>query len=83
MEESLDQIIVLTDNRHRVSITIPKRETMVIERVFSQIKKPIYAEIKKYQKYNKGLIYTNLPYEKIFNLYCERLKDLKIYPLNF
>jgi len=78
-----EKIIILTDNRHRVSITIPKRETMVIERVFSQIKKPIYAEIKKYQKYNKGLVYTNMSYDKIFNLYCKRLKDLNIYPLNF
>jgi len=78
-----ENIIILTDNRHKVSITVSKKTTMVIERVFSQIKKPIYAEIKKYQKYNKGLIYTNLPYEKIFNLYCKRLKDLNIYPLNF
>ena len=78
-----ENIIILTDNRHKVSITVNKRTTMEIERVFSQMKKPIYAEIKKYQNYNKGLIYTNLPYDKIFNLYCERLKDLNIYPLNF
>ena len=78
-----EKIIILTDNRHKVSITVNKRTTMEIERVFSQMKKPIYAEIKKYQKYNKGLIYTNLPYDKIFNLYCERLKRLNIHPLNF
>ena len=78
-----ENIIILTDNRHKISINIPKRESMVIERVFSQIKKPIYAEIKKYQKYNKGLVYTDMPYDRIFNLYCERLKALNIYPLNF
>ena len=78
-----ENIIILTDNRHKVSITVNKRTTMEIERVFSQMKKPIYAEIKKYQNYNKGLIYTNLPYDKIFNLYCERLKRLNIHPLNF
>jgi len=78
-----ENIIILTDNRHKVSITVNKRTTMVIERVFSQIKKPIYAEIKKYQKYNKGLVYTDIPYDRIFNLYCNRLKALNIYPLNF
>ena len=78
-----ENIIILTDNRHKVSITVNKRTTMEIERVFSRIKKPIYPKIREYQQFKDGKILTNLPYDKIFNLYCERLKDLNIYPLNF
>jgi len=78
-----EKIIFLTDNRHKVSITVSKSVTMEIERIFSQIKKPIYCEIKKYQKFNNGKIYTDLEYDTVFNLYCERLKRLNIHPLNF
>jgi hypothetical protein len=78
-----ENIIILTDNRHRVSISVSKSITQTIEREFSRIKKPIYAEIRKYQKYQHGKIYTDLDYNDVFNLYCKQLRRLRIYPLNF
>jgi len=39
---------LVTDNRHRVSQTLPKRYTMQIEREISKIKKPIYRQLKNF-----------------------------------
>lgn len=78
-----EKIIILTDNRHKISISVSKSITQTIEREFSRLKKPIYAEIKKYQKYHNGLIYTDLEFNEVFNLYLKQLRRLRIYPLNF
>lgn len=78
-----ESVSFLTDNRHRFAITVSKHTTMEIERVFSRLKKPIYAELKRRQYWKNGLLITNITIEDLFEIYFKRMKELNILGVNF
>jgi len=69
-----DSPILLTDNRHKYATNIEKAISQTIERLFAQIKNPIYTQLKH------GEIRT---FSQLMNIYKLRLKQFKIEPINF
>ena len=66
--------ILLSDNRHKYANNMEKTVTQTIERLFSQIKNPIYSLIKD------GKINS---FNDLLNAYCLQLQKFKIEPINF
>lgn len=78
-----ENITLVCDNRHNGEIRGTKKQTQTIERIFSRIKKPIYAKISSKQKFVKGQVITNLSYEELETLYVEELRKLRATLINF
>jgi hypothetical protein len=74
IKPNCDNPILLTDNRHKYANSVEKAISQTIERLFAQIKNPIYTQLKNNE------IKT---FSQLFNVYKLRLKEFNIIPINF
>jgi len=74
IKPNCDNPILLTDNRHKYANNVEKAISQTIERLFSQIKNPIYTMLKedKIKDFND-----------LLNAYCDKLNEFNIIPINF
>jgi len=74
IKPNCEESIILTDNRHKYANNVEKAVSQTIERLFAQIKNPIYTQLKNNE------IKT---YNELLNSYKLRLKEFNIIPINF
>ena len=58
-----------TDNRHKGIVTLSKKYTQRIERIFSVVKRRIYKKLKPLQSWKKNKVFTDIKREQLINLY--------------
>jgi hypothetical protein len=74
IKPNCEEPIILSDNRHKYANNVEKTISQTIERLFSQIKNPIYTMLKedKIKDFND-----------LLNAYCDKLNEFNIIPINF